>query len=437
MAAALAKARELRSHHAALEVLTEAQRLDPDHLELRRAIEARRAAIAEEERAEAQRIEAEKQARAREQAVAAALAKVRVARSHHAALAVLTEAQRLAPDHAELRRAIEARRAAIAEEERAEAQRIEAEKQARAREQAIAAAIGKARDARSHEAAIAVLSEALRLDPAHPELKRLIDVRRDAVDRERAATRRIDQIAAACRSIETRILRGELDQAQRELETAERTLGAGRDLDPLRQQLASARASREGPRTPPPAPVTASAPNATVAMQTGTADGVRVWPAAQERDQQDVLSLGGRSRGCGADDRRVSCLCQETADPGGSSTRQSSQPNPPVAQPSPAPAVVPGSEPPPAVAPPSPPADIEPKLAQYRTEARRAYARGDRARALAAASNVLAIDSQDAKIQDMLRDWWRSAQSELKRAHDDADAQGSLATRSSNYVTAA
>jgi tetratricopeptide (TPR) repeat protein len=184
IAAALAKARQTKSHDAAVALLAEALRLDPQHVELRQAFNERQAALERERQA--------RLAREREQRIAQAIKGARDLPSHDAAIALLREVQQqLDPDHQELRREIERRETALAREQ-------EEARLRREREKKIAAVIAKAQKTASHEGAIAILQEAVGLDPDHENLRGMLEQRRNALAEERRqAEERLARIGEA------------------------------------------------------------------------------------------------------------------------------------------------------------------------------------------------------------------------------------------------
>ncbi len=176
LAAALREAEATAAHAAAIEILERALTLEPQHAELRRALEERRGALAAEE-------EAARRAREREAAMAAALKRAKAARTHGAAIEILEGALTLEPQHAELRERLAERRTALAAEE-------EAARRARERQEQLAAALREARATAAHALAIEILEGVLTLEPQHPELRARLAERRAALAAEEETARR-------------------------------------------------------------------------------------------------------------------------------------------------------------------------------------------------------------------------------------------------------
>ena len=168
----MARAGGTASHDAAIAILTEALGRDPGHAEITSALGARRTALEDDAR----------RARERREKVAAALAKAAATPAHDAAIAVLNGAVALDPGNPDVRQALEARQAALGREQ-------EEARRAREREERIASAIANAKKTTAHEGAIAILKEALALDPKNTTLRGLLDTRQAALDREREQAR--------------------------------------------------------------------------------------------------------------------------------------------------------------------------------------------------------------------------------------------------------
>ena len=292
IATVIAKAARTRHHQAAITILNEAVALDPDHAEAKRLIEVRRAEMAEEER----------QARERAEQIAVAIARANETTSHETAIATLQNAQRLDPQHQQLRQALEARQSAQ-QMERAEKRRIEeqrqaiaaglakarettsnqaalailqelsqldpdhaeileltlarrtaleqereAARQARLRQEQITALVAEAKASRSHADAAAALTRALDLDPSDQKVRALLETRTAAAERERAAAARQQSIQDARTRINALIEKRKFDSAQAELDDAARTLKAKRELKDVRRALARERRAVAGPQ---------------------------------------------------------------------------------------------------------------------------------------------------------------------------------------------
>ena len=170
IAAAVASAQKAVSHEAAIQALEGALAIDPSDAEVRRLLTDRQTVLAQER-------EAARQAKEREQAIAAALSEAKAARSHEAAIGILRRALAIDKNHAAVRDQLAAREAAF-EREQAEARK------ARELAEKIAAAVASSRRTAAHEAALGILEDALKLDPANAEIKALIAERRTARDEE-------------------------------------------------------------------------------------------------------------------------------------------------------------------------------------------------------------------------------------------------------------
>jgi serine/threonine-protein kinase len=183
IAAALTRARELTAHAAAIDVLEEALRLEPGHADVTKQLAARRQALAREQ-------EDARRAREREAASAAALAQAEKSAGHAAAIKILKRALAADAAHAGLQAALEARESALRQEEAAR-------REARARAEKISAALIAAERARSHQEAVTVLEEALRLEPGHAQVTEQLTARRAALAKEQEEARRARERAAA------------------------------------------------------------------------------------------------------------------------------------------------------------------------------------------------------------------------------------------------
>jgi serine/threonine-protein kinase len=184
IANALAQARTAGSHEAAIEVLQSVLAIEASHGEASRLLSERQAALAKER-------EAARQARERAQAIAAAIEQARKTAQHEAAIAILQKALTIDGDHTAVRQS-------LAERESARDRERTAAQLAKERAEKIGAALSSARKTPAHAAAITILEEALKLDPAHAELNALLAERRSARDEEaRQARERREKVAAA------------------------------------------------------------------------------------------------------------------------------------------------------------------------------------------------------------------------------------------------
>ena len=156
--------------------LREAVLIDSEHADARRSLEAREADLAREQK-EAQR------ARERAAAVASALQAAGAAPSHEAALAALRSALDLDPDHAEAKR-LYVRHETTLNAERERARRV-------------AELIATAQRSTTHETAITALRQALALDAANAEARRLLEERQRTLDRERKLAAALETAARA------------------------------------------------------------------------------------------------------------------------------------------------------------------------------------------------------------------------------------------------
>jgi serine/threonine-protein kinase len=176
LAAALDRAAHAASIDAAVAALRDAVRIDPDHVEARRALDAREADLAREE-------EAARQARERTAAVTRALQAARSGSSHERALAVLQTALELDPDHEEAKRLYAEHEAAL----QAERERV----------RKVTALIATAQRSSTHDAAIAALREALALDGANKEARRLLDEQKAVLEREQKMAAALERAGRA------------------------------------------------------------------------------------------------------------------------------------------------------------------------------------------------------------------------------------------------
>ena len=184
IAAAIARASELTSHLEAIEVLEAARALDPSDTEITRLLADRRASLVREE-------EAAQRAREREAAIAAALAAAETTDDHRSAIQLLRRALSLDEHHVALREQLAARERARDKED-AEA------RQARERANKIAGMLAAAAQEPSHEAAMAILQDALKLDGTNAEIARRVDQRRAAWQEEVQRARELrEKIAEA------------------------------------------------------------------------------------------------------------------------------------------------------------------------------------------------------------------------------------------------
>ena len=132
-------------------------------------------------------------------------------------------------------------RAKIQEGLKIAASRREAEqRRVRERAEAIGAAIAMADKAKSHEAAIAALDEALAIDPDHAEIRRLLAHHRDALGREQAEHR----LRAEAEKTRREQIQQNVDGARRaldreDLDAARLAVARIRELDPRHPELAA------------------------------------------------------------------------------------------------------------------------------------------------------------------------------------------------------
>jgi hypothetical protein len=111
------------------------------------------------------------------------------------------------------------------------------------RKEKIAAALKNTRWAASDEAAVAILTEALALEPSHPKLRELLAKREAALQRARAGAAREQEIAAVREKALQLVAIGQFDAAAAALSDAESRLSARKALEDVSRSLARARAA--------------------------------------------------------------------------------------------------------------------------------------------------------------------------------------------------
>lgn len=232
-AALVAQTKDLASHEAAIEALESAIALEPADADIKRMLGERHAALAREK-------EAARLAKEREAAVAAAIARAARTDSHEAAVEILDGALKLEPSNGQLQKLVDERRTAR------DRQRDEARKAAERRER-VANAIKGAKAATSHESAVALLKDALALDPENREARALHERRTAALEKERDEAKRAREIETARQTITGLIARQQFDAADAALRNAEATLQGGKTFKNLKKQLAKARAAAGAP----------------------------------------------------------------------------------------------------------------------------------------------------------------------------------------------
>ena len=173
--ALLSKAQNTADHEAAIGVLRQALELDPDRRDVEQALHAREAELQRQ-------LEERRRAEEREALIAAAIKDADATDSDGEALRILKAVLPAGPAHSQLKTAIERRQAAL--ERKREEARKEREKQAR-----VADAVAKASAAASHDGAIALLTAALQKDPGDPGLTRVLEERREALERQKREER--------------------------------------------------------------------------------------------------------------------------------------------------------------------------------------------------------------------------------------------------------
>ena len=227
--ALVTKAKGLAAHEAAIEALESAIALEPADPDIKRLLGERQAALARER-------EAARLAKEREAAVAAAIARAAKTDSHEAAVEILEGALKLEPSNGQLQKLVGERRTAR------DRQREEERKAAERRER-VATAIKKAKAASSNESAVALLKDALALDPDNREARALHESRTAALEKERAEAKRAKDIETARQTITGLIGKQQFDAADAALQNAEATLQVGKTFKDLKKQLAKARAA--------------------------------------------------------------------------------------------------------------------------------------------------------------------------------------------------
>ena len=231
--ALIAKAKGLASHEAAIAALESAVALEPADAEIKRLLGDRHAALAREK-------EAARLAKEREEAVASAIARAANTDSHEAAVEILEGALKLASGNVQLQKLAGERRVAR------DRQREEERKAAERREK-VANAIKKAKAATSHESAVALLKDALALDPENREARALHESRSASLEKERAEAKRAKDIENARQTIVGLIGKQQFDAADAALQNAEATLHVGKTFKDLKKQLAKARSAASVP----------------------------------------------------------------------------------------------------------------------------------------------------------------------------------------------
>jgi hypothetical protein len=214
----------------------EAARVEAERAEAER-IEAARveAARVEAARVEAERVQAERAARAAavaEQLVAAEAALTRGALDD--VRERLDKALEIEPQHAGALKLVATLQQRIEERTRL----AEAERRIRELRQKIGTLIARANATDSDAEAIALLDEALGLDPEHAEVKELLEERHRLRTEAEVAERRARSIATVQERIARHLERGELEDAEHALASAD-ALGAPAEVfAPLRERLA-------------------------------------------------------------------------------------------------------------------------------------------------------------------------------------------------------
>ena len=209
----------------------EAARVEAARIEAAR-VEARRV---EAVRVEAERVQAERAERAAavaEQLVAAEAALTRGALDDLRER--LDKALEIEPQHAGALKLQETLQQRIKERTRLE----EGERRIRELRQKVGALLARANATDSDAEAIALLDEALGLDPEHAEVKELLEERHRLRAEAEAAERRARSTATVQERIARHLERGDLEEAERALVSAE-ALGAPAEVfAPLRERLA-------------------------------------------------------------------------------------------------------------------------------------------------------------------------------------------------------
>ena len=244
VAAEVTGAEAAPSHEAAIERLERALALAPSDSRVESQLRQRRAAL------EAER-EAARQAEKREARLTAAIARATATDSHEKAVVILERA--LQVDGADSRlQTLLADRTAARDRQREEI------RQRKEREQQVAAAVKQTRRTASHEAALAILAEALSLDPDHHEARALQAAREAALEDERAEAKRLAEIGSVRETIGGLIEREQFDEAAAAIQDAKLALRVGKTLRDLERRLATARAAHA--RLKPASPVAEAAP---------------------------------------------------------------------------------------------------------------------------------------------------------------------------------
>jgi hypothetical protein len=413
VAAALVKATATTAHDAAISILEAATALDPGNADVQEALAARRVWL-EREQHEA------RHAREREERIAAAIASAKKTAAHEEAIAILNEALALDPTNTTIPTVLTTRQTAL-EREREQA-RLEAERQAK-----IASAIKQARSATSHEAAITLLKQAVAFDASNTEARGLLETREAALDAERAEARRVQELEAARLSIVALIERQNFDAAEAALQKAA-GLQPKKTVKDLRRQL------RDGQR----AKTAAAAGPGQVEARAASLRPATLGIAAAI---VGVIAVGGyflmnnlTPSTSPANQPPVSA----NAPAAGNTAPPGSSPSPaPVATPSPS--VTPSSEP--AAAPPSvPAADPAAALAAKSTAAiqigRQRLAQRDLRQAWETAAAGLKADPSNVELRRLESDIVASARQQAAAAHASAAGRGEFATGSGLFKNA-
>ena len=214
----------------------EAARVEAERIEAARVEAARvEAERIEAARVEAERVQAERAARAAavaEQLVAAEAALTRGALDD--VRERLDNALEIEPQHAGALKLVATLQQRIEERTRLE----EAERRIRELRQKIGTLIARANATDSDAEAIALLDEALGLDPEHAEVKELLEERHRLRTEAEVAERRARSIATVQERIARHLERGDLEDAEHALASAD-ALGAPAEVfAPLRERLA-------------------------------------------------------------------------------------------------------------------------------------------------------------------------------------------------------
>jgi hypothetical protein len=432
VAAAIAQAKATASHAEAIATLEGARALDPADAEVGRLLAERRGALAREE-------EAARRAREREAAIAAALAKARQTAAHDAAIQILERASALDSSNVELQRELAARHTA---RERA----LEETRRERERKEAIAAALKKARQTASDEAAVAILTEALALEPSHPEMRGQLAKRETALQRARAEAAREQELANVREKVLQLVSNGQFDAAAAALNDAEARLSARKALKDVSRSLARARVAA-GER-----PEASSAVDRWAAAAFGRfATRVRVQPSHAAAAALILVSLLGVATyfiaGRSPDD--VPTAASEPVVPAGErplSADGTALPDSGASQPLPVP--VP-TLPPPAVADIAPgagavpdaapgatgaaPGGPQPAVAAALLLAQQQVARGDLRAALSTAAGGLKTEPQNAELQALVVEVAARARQQALTARTAAVRLGDTATALSAF----